>query len=66
MKKDDEILIAVQGGEVCMNIVAMLKALELKDTPENRDALCRYYVTELRRRSPNMRIVAVQGGGRQN
>lgn len=64
--KDDEIVITVRGGEVCINIVAMLRALKWRDTPENRDALCRHYVTELRQRSPGMRIVAVQGGGRQN
>ena len=64
--KDDEVQIAVRGGEICINIVAILKALEWEDTPENRDALCRRFVTELRRRSPTIRIVAAQGGGRQN
>ncbi len=64
--KDDEIRIDVACGEVCVNIVAMLKAMEREDTPANREWLCRRFVTELHRRSPNMKIVAVQGGGRQN
>lgn len=63
---DDEIRVNVASGEVCVDIVAMLRALEWEDTPENRDALCRHLVTELRRRSPDIGIVAVQGGGRQN
>lgn len=64
--KHDEIRIEVHGGEVCMDVVAMLKAMGFEDTPTNRDVVCRHFVTELRRRSPNMRIIAVQGGGRQN
>ncbi len=64
--KDDEIRVAVSEGEVCLNIVAMLKALGQEDTPANRDRLCRHFVTELHRRSPGMKIIAVQGSGRQN
>ena len=63
---DDEIRIEVVGGEVRIDIVAMLRALKWEDTPENRDSLCRHYVTELRQRAPDIKIVAVQGGGRQN
>jgi hypothetical protein len=64
--KGDELHIAVQGGEIHLDVVSMLKALEWEDTPANRNTLCRHFVTELRRRSPTIRIVAVQGGGRQN
>ena len=66
MKDDDEIRADVAGGEVRLNIVSMLRSLGWKDTPENRDALCRHFITELHKRSPHMRIIAVQGGGRQN
>lgn len=62
----DKIRVDVTGGEVCLDIVALLKAMGQEDTPENRDALCRRFIMELRRRSPNIAIVAVQGGGRQN
>ncbi len=64
--RDDEIRIDVATGEVRVNIVAMLKELGWEDTPANRDTLCRTLVRELRRRSATIKIVAVQGGGRQN
>lgn len=64
--RDDEVHIEVVGGELRLNVVAMLKQIGWEDTPENRDALCRHLVTELRLQAPDIRIVAVQGGGRQN
>ena len=65
-QKDDELHIIAEDGVCVFNIVEMIKALQWEDTPSNRNAICRRFIADIRRESPHAKIVAVQGGGRQN
>ena len=66
MNADEIQFMAKDGGVVCLDVVAMLRAMHQKDTPENRDAICKKIINEMRRQQPGVKIVAVQGGGGQN
>lgn len=54
------------GGVLNLDVPAMLAAMNVRDTPKNRDELCKMAAEILRQQMPDAKIVAVKRDGSQN